>query len=157
MNIKLNKNEDGMVSIIINFSFYHKIINFLQLFIYHNQKQTIFSEEPSSKITINKIESVYNESNTNLNNRNESSNTIKGRSKRTIKKSKYDDSIISNEEFLDSFESESINEIISYGKQANQEEDIIMQGKLLYRYTLNQIELEGNWSMNNDATREKFS
>ena len=32
-----------------------------------------------------------------------------------------------------------------------------MQGNLLYRYSLNQVELEGSWSMNNDANREKFS
>jgi hypothetical protein len=112
---------------------------------------------PSSRITINKIESVCNQSNTKINNQNEITNTIKMRSKRTIKKSKYESSNMSEEEIFNSLESESINDIISYEQPVNQEEDIIMQGKLLYRYALNQIELEGYWSMNNDATREKFS
>lgn len=35
--------------------------------------------------------------------------------------------------------------------------DIIMTGNLIYRYSLDQIELEGFWSLNNDVTREKFS
>lgn len=35
--------------------------------------------------------------------------------------------------------------------------DIIMNGNLIYRYSLDQIELEGSWSLNNDVTREKFS
>lgn len=65
--------------------------------------------------------------------------------------------MISDEEIFNSFESNSMKEIIPYAEPPNQEEDIIMQGKLLYRYLLNQIELEGCWSMNNDATRERFS
>jgi hypothetical protein len=32
-----------------------------------------------------------------------------------------------------------------------------MTGKLIYRYPLDQIELEGFWSLNNDITRERFS
>ncbi len=41
----------------------------------------------------------------------------------------------------------------------NKEEspDIIMTGNLIYRYSLDQIELEGFWSLNNDITRERFS
>jgi len=35
--------------------------------------------------------------------------------------------------------------------------DIIMTGNLIYRYSLDQIELEGFWSLNNDVTRERFS
>jgi hypothetical protein len=108
-------------------------------------------------ITLKKIEAVYTQANTYANNKNENANSIQGRSKRTIKKSKYEDSILSDEEIFDSCESESIEDKISYELQAGQEDDVIMQGKLLYRYSLNQIELEGFWSMNNDATQEKFS
>jgi hypothetical protein len=37
-------------------------------------------------------------------------------------------------------------------------QDIVMNGKLLYRYSLDQIELEGYWCMSNDQlTQEKFS
>lgn len=32
-----------------------------------------------------------------------------------------------------------------------------MTGNLIYRYSLDQIELEGFWSLNNDITRERFS
>lgn len=32
-----------------------------------------------------------------------------------------------------------------------------MSGNLIYRYSLDQIELEGFWSLNNELTREKFS
>ena len=32
-----------------------------------------------------------------------------------------------------------------------------MTGNLIYRYSLDQIELEGFWSLNNDVTRERFS
>jgi hypothetical protein len=35
--------------------------------------------------------------------------------------------------------------------------DIVMTGNLVYRYTLDQIELEGMWSINADKTQEKFS
>ncbi len=109
-------------------------------------------------IKLNKIEAVYNQANSYANNKKEKMNSsIEGRSKRIIKKSKYEDSIFSDEEILESNESDLIEEKIFYDNQTCQEEDIIMQGKLLYRYSLNQIELEGFWTMNNDATREKFS
>ena len=32
-----------------------------------------------------------------------------------------------------------------------------MCGNLVYRYNLDQIELEGTWGMNNDSARERFS
>ena len=32
-----------------------------------------------------------------------------------------------------------------------------MTGNLIYRFSLDQIELEGFWSLNNDVTRERFS
>ena len=35
--------------------------------------------------------------------------------------------------------------------------DIVMMGNLQYRYNLDQLELEGNWGMNNDSARERFS
>lgn len=81
----------------------------------------------------------------------------KARSKRTIKKSKYNDSIFSDEENFDSFESESQIERISYNQALREEDDIVMQGNLIYRFSLNQVELEGFWSMNNDGNRENFS
>lgn len=105
-----------------------------------------------------KIEAVYTQANTYAYNKKDKMNSsIEGRSKRIIKKSRYEDSIFSEEEILESYESDLIEEKNFYDNQTGQEEDIIMQGKLLYRYSLNQIELEGFWTMNNDATREKFS
>jgi len=35
--------------------------------------------------------------------------------------------------------------------------DVIMTGNLQYRYTINQIELEGFWIINNDSQKESFS
>ncbi len=40
---------------------------------------------------------------------------------------------------------------------ANQSSDIVMEGNLIYRHELDQIEFEGSWSMSNDATKENFS
>jgi hypothetical protein len=45
--------------------------------------------------------------------------------------------------------------MFNFNKEENV--DIIMTGNLIYRYSLDQIELEGFWSLNNDITREKFS
>lgn len=41
--------------------------------------------------------------------------------------------------------------------QGSNNADIVMEGSLLYRYELDQIELEGCWSISNDITRERFS
>jgi hypothetical protein len=35
--------------------------------------------------------------------------------------------------------------------------DIVMNGSLIYRYSSDQIELEGFWSISSDMTRERFS
>lgn len=35
--------------------------------------------------------------------------------------------------------------------------DIVMEGYLLYRIESDQLELEGNWCMSNDETKERFS
>jgi len=35
--------------------------------------------------------------------------------------------------------------------------DVIMTGNLIYRYALNQIELEGFWKINNNSEKESFS
>lgn len=32
-----------------------------------------------------------------------------------------------------------------------------MEGNILYRYSMNQIEMEGNWGMSSDINRQKFS
>jgi len=61
------------------------------------------------------------------------------------------------------FEDESIKSSIIDEKPVYNEEmydtnvDIVMEGNLIYRYDLDQIELEGVWSMSNDNTRERFS
>lgn len=53
----------------------------------------------------------------------------------------------------DSFEDE--NQYPNF--QSDENIDIIMTGNLIYRFSLDQIELEGFWSLNNDVTRERFS
>ena len=49
----------------------------------------------------------------------------------------------------------------SLGKEMFQEVpenvDIVMEGNLLYRHEMDQVEFEGSWSMSNDSTKENFS
>jgi hypothetical protein len=78
------------------------------------------------------------------------------RSRRQIKKAKKDSSM-SSEDFSDSmpFE-ESVNKEV-FEEETSEHADIVMEGNLLYRYDLDQVEFEGSWSMSNDFTKEKFS
>jgi hypothetical protein len=48
---------------------------------------------------------------------------------------------------------------LSYMLQHNEDSssEIVMNGNLVYRYSTDQIELEGTWSINNDVTSERFS
>ena len=94
--------------------------------------------------------------NTNLNIQ---SNNIAGRSKRIIKKSKRVMSM-SSDEFTESSISRKIEEEIvnnNFQEDAEKSSDVVMQGSILYRYELDQIELEGLWSISDDVTKESFS
>lgn len=55
-----------------------------------------------------------------------------------------------------------ISEFQHYGPEHNQNngdnsDDIVMYGKILYRYAIDQFELEGEWKMSNDNGKERFS
>lgn len=81
----------------------------------------------------------------------------KQRSRREIKKTKRDSSV--SEEISDIIESQNIED--SFSKEiyehTRENVDIVMEGSLIYRHELDQLELEGAWSMSNDNTRENFS
>jgi len=76
---------------------------------------------------------------------------LEEKKKKSIKKPK-NSSNLSDSKSFDSF-----NERLMNFREESQNHDVIMNGLLHYRYNLDQIELEGNWSMNNDMSRERFS
>lgn len=39
----------------------------------------------------------------------------------------------------------------------NENDDIVMEGNLIYRYSLDQIELEGQWAISSEFTKERYS
>ena len=84
------------------------------------------------------------------------------RSVRQIKKVKNDGSFISSlkepEEVISSKPSQNIvqYEKIKRDDSIEEEEDeIIMEGNLLYRYSQDQIEIEGTWSMSSEKEKNK--
>ena len=84
------------------------------------------------------------------------------RSVRQIKKVKNDDSFISSlnesEEVISSKPSQNTvqHEKIKRDDSIEVEEDeIIMEGNLLYRYSQDQIEIEGTWSMSSEKEKNK--
>ena len=87
-------------------------------------------------------------------------NQINKRSVRQIKKVKPDDSFISSlndsEEIISSKNSQ--NNIQSENILRDnliEEDEIVMEGNLLYRYTQDQIEIEGTWSMSSEKEKNK--
>ena len=76
------------------------------------------------------------------------------RSRRQIKKTKEDSFTSDINDDDDSFTN-----INHYPPQTDcaQSEDVIMEGNFLYRYALDQIELDGTWSISSTYTKEKFS
>lgn len=81
------------------------------------------------------------------------------RSRREIKKTKKAMSQSSEEEL----EKESMNYEMNENQEMQQNimydtnSDIVMEGNLIYRHELDQIELEGLWTINNEENRERFS
>ena len=87
-------------------------------------------------------------------------NQINKRSVRQIKKVKPDDSFISSlndsEEIISSKNSQNNNQSENILRDNLIEEDeIVMEGNLLYRYTQDQIEIEGTWSMSSEKEKNK--
>jgi hypothetical protein len=87
-------------------------------------------------------------------------NQINKRSVRQIKKVKPDDSFISSlndsEEIISSKNSQ--NNIQSENILRDnliEEDEIVMEGNLLYRYTQDQIEIDGTWSMSSEKEKNK--
>ena len=82
------------------------------------------------------------------------------RSKRTIKMIKTSESY-SSENICDYISEDDENQektIYQAPHFEDENQDVVMQGSLLYRFALDQIELEGFWSMPNDEkTKERFS
>lgn len=39
----------------------------------------------------------------------------------------------------------------------DENDDIVMEGNLIYRYSLDQIELEGQWAISSECTKERYS
>jgi hypothetical protein len=77
------------------------------------------------------------------------------RSRREIKKTRRDSSLTSEElEESLGIEDSLSKEIYEHTRDSA---DIVMEGSLIYRHEMDQLELEGAWSMSNDNTRENFS
>ena len=87
-------------------------------------------------------------------------NQINKRSVRHKKKAKTDDSFITSlndsEEIISSKNSQNNNQSENILRDNLIEEDeIVMEGNLLYRYTQDQIEIEGTWSMSSEKEKNK--
>lgn len=78
------------------------------------------------------------------------------RSRRQIKKAKKE----STESVNENSPRESLSNIQINSKfieEQSESVDIVMEGYLIYRHELDQLEFEGSWCMSNDATKESFS
>ncbi len=78
------------------------------------------------------------------------------RSRRKIKKAKKESSISELEESPEESSNQPLDDNF-IDQESVQNSDIVMEGNLIYRHELDQIEFEGNWCMCNDATKESFS
>lgn len=77
-----------------------------------------------------------------------------------ISEDNYSEIIKSNDKYKDydmndDIEYNEYNE--NYNSVNNENMDVVMTGNLIYRYSTNQIELEGFWRINLDAQKENFS
>lgn len=78
------------------------------------------------------------------------------RSKRVIKKTKSDSFV--SDDFSESISEKNKVKSLENFEQENADADVIMSGNLVYRYSFDQIELEGFWSVGSETTKfERFS
>lgn len=78
------------------------------------------------------------------------------RSRRQIKKAKKE----SIESDYENSPRESLTQMqinTKFLEEQSENADIVMEGCLIYRHELDQLEFEGSWCMSNDATKESFS